>query len=166
MNKILAPYLEDAILAGYRGSIVHGTYRPNSEPNSIDDKDVMIIVVPSLDHYFGLKEFGSKGTKEAKRDEWDIVTYEVCKFIRLLSKGNPNVLSLLWITPKHYLKITSAGQLILDNRKLFATKHVYHAFTGYAYSQLYKMEHMAFYRIHSFIVNYNSGGNDTWCRKY
>lgn len=30
---------EWAILSGYRGSIAHGMYVPNSNPNSIDDKD-------------------------------------------------------------------------------------------------------------------------------
>lgn len=128
------------ILAGYRGSIAHGMYVPSNNPNSTDDKDVMVITVPPIDYYFGLKTFGSKGTKEVKEGEWDIVIYEARKFIHLLRKGNPNVLSLLWLDQTHYLKVSPAGKILLDNRDLFVGRHVYHSFTGYAYSQLNKME--------------------------
>ncbi len=136
---------EWCILRGYRGSIAHGCYIPYSDPNSIDDKDVMAVCVPPLEYYFGLKGYGSRGrgTKEVKRDEWDIVIYEARKFIRLLQKGNPNVLMLLWLESNYYMKVTSAGQLLLDNRDLFVARHVYRSFTGYAYSQLHRMTHNA-----------------------
>lgn len=135
------PELNWSILLGYRGSIVHGTYIPNSDPDSIDDKDVIGICIPPIDYYHGLKTFGSRGTKEIKRDEWDIVLYEYVKAIRLLEKGNPNMLSILWLEPKHYIKITPAGQLLLDNRDLFVGKQVYHSFIGYARGQLHRMTH-------------------------
>ena len=139
------PSLSDwAILSGYRGSISHGTYVPSTDPNSIDDKDVMTVCVPPLEYYFGLKEFGSGGTKEIKRDEWDIVVYEARKFIGLLAQGNPNVLMMLWLNDNFYLKISEAGRLVLENRQIFVGCHVYKAFTGYAYSQLHRMTHMAF----------------------
>jgi predicted nucleotidyltransferase len=96
-----------SILTCYRGSIVHGMYIPSNDPNSVDDKDAMAVCVPPLEYYFGLKNYGSKGTKEIKRDEWDIVTYEAKKFIRLLSKGNPNVLMALWLEPNYYIKLTA-----------------------------------------------------------
>lgn len=138
------PFLEQSILSGYRGSIAHGMWLPKSDPNSIDDKDVMAVIVPSQDYYLGLREFGSRGTKEIKQGEWDIVAYEAHKFIRLLLQGNPNVLMMLWIEPMHYIKIRPAGQLLIDNRRLFVGRHVYRAFTGYAYSQLHRMTHNAF----------------------
>lgn len=132
------------ILSGYRGSVAHGTYVPQDNPTSIDDKDVMHICVPSLDFYFGFTAFGAHETIEIKHDEWDIVAYEARKFIRLLDNGNPNVLSMLWLRPEHYILKTPAGQLLIDNRKLFVSKHVYKSFTGYAYGQLHRMTHMAF----------------------
>lgn len=132
------------ILSGYRGSIAHGTYVPLSDETGIDDKDVMAICVPSLDHYYGLSEFHSRGTHEivSERDGtlWDIVVYEARKALRLLEGGNPNVLSLLWLRDSMYLKRSPAGDLLLDNRQLFVGKHVYRAYTGYAVSQLRKME--------------------------
>jgi len=135
---------EWAILHGYRGSIAHGMYMPPSDPNSLADKDTMSVCVPSLDYYFGLKEYGSRQTKEIKQGEWDIVVYTLQKFINLLYKGNPNVLTLLWLDPQHYIQVKAAGQYLIDQRELFVGKHVYQSFTGYAYSQLKRMERINF----------------------
>lgn len=132
------------ILAGYRGSIAHGMYVPPKEPTSIDDKDVMYVTVPTKDFYYGLKEYGSRGTREIKKNEWDIVVYEARKFINLLAQGNPNVLMMLWLEPQYYLNISMAGGILLDNKNLFVGRHVYHAFTGYAHGQLHRMTHNAF----------------------
>ena len=131
------------ILLGYRGSISHGTYKSNKNPNSIDDKDAMGICIPSIEYYYGLKTFGSRGTVEIKEDVWDIVLYEYRKAIRLLEKGNPNIMALLWLAPQYYINVTGAGQMLIDNRDLFVGKHVYHSFVGYAYGQLHRMTHMA-----------------------
>jgi predicted nucleotidyltransferase len=135
---------EWSILSAYRGSIAHGMYIPNKDPHSIDDKDVMAVCVPPLEYYFGLKQYGSKGTKEIKRDEWDIVVYEVKKFVNLLVKGNPNVLMMLWLEPNYYIKKSASGQLLISHRYIFVGRHVYKAFTGYAYGQLHRMTHHAF----------------------
>lgn len=133
-----------AICLAYRGSIAHGMYVPNHDPNSIDDKDVMAVCVPPLKYYFGIAEFGSRGTQEVKDQEWDIVIYEARKFIGLLQQGNPNVLAMLWLEQQHYISKTPAFQLLIDQRDLFVGRHVYKAFTGYAYGQLHRMTHMAF----------------------
>lgn len=145
------PELLRSILSGYRGSIAHGMYIPNKDPLSVDDKDVMYVVVPEIDYYFGYppgwgsnKVFPVKGTKEIKKNEWDIVVYEARRFIELLARGNPNVLMMLWLEPNHYINITNSGQMILDNKNLFVGKHAYHSFTGYAYGQLHRMTHNAF----------------------
>lgn len=132
------------ILAAYCGSIAHGMYIPNSDPNSIDDKDVKGICVPPREYYLGLKQFGSRGTKEIKRNEWDIVVYEAKKAVSLMAKGNPNILTLLWSRKNHYLNVTAAGQLLLSHRYLFVGRHVYRSFVGYATSQLRRMTHYKF----------------------
>jgi uncharacterized protein len=145
-NDIISknPCLNDwAILIGYRGSIAHGMYVPKNDPNSIDDKDIMGVCVPPIDYYFGLNQFGPRGTKEIMQGEWDIVVYEARKFIDLLMKGNPNVLSLIWLDAGMYLKVTSAGQMLIDNRNLFVGRHVYKSFVGYAQRQLHRMTHTA-----------------------
>lgn len=135
---------EWSILHAYRGSIAHDMYIPSSDPNSIDDKDTMSVCVPPIEYYFGSKEFGHRGTKEIKRDEWDIVVYEARKFVSLLSQGNPNVLMMLWLEDRFYLKKEPAGEMLIENKNLFVGRHVYKAFTGYAYGQLHRMTHHAF----------------------
>ena len=131
---------EWCILHCYRGSIAHGMYVPSNDPLSIDDKDTMAVCVPPKEYYIGLKQYGSRGTKEIKRDEWDIVIYEARKAISLLKKGNPNALAMLWVTSNYYIKLESAGRLLIDNRSLFAGRHVYRSFVGYAHGQLKRME--------------------------
>lgn len=133
------PEFKDSILTCYRGSQAHNTYVPNSDPNSIDDIDVMAISVPTLDHYFGLQQYGSRGTKEFWEEEWDCVCYEVMKFMSLLEKGNPNVLSQLWCRDEDVLFMREEGHVLRRERDMFTTKQVYHSFLGYAHSQLKKM---------------------------
>ncbi len=136
----LFPYT--SILVGYRGSIAHNMYTPSTEATSIDDKDVMGICIAPQDIYYGLRQFEGK---ERILREWDVVVYEVRKFVRLLMHANPNVLSLLWLRPEHYLCVTDYGRQLLDARALFMTKKLYQSFTGYAYAQLKKMTHLAFH---------------------
>lgn len=132
------------VLHCFRGSIAHGTFVPSNDPTSIDDKDTMAVCVPPIDYYYGLKQYGSRGTQEIKHGKWDIVCYEARKALSLLADGNPNVLSMLWLEDKDYIHMTSAGKLLLANRELFVGKHVYRSFIGYAYGQLHRMEHFVF----------------------
>ena len=133
-------FYDKSILLGYRGSQAHGTYRPNTDPNSIDDIDVMGVIVQSEEAYLG---FGRQDTFERMEDPWDVVVYDVKKFVHLLCKLNPNVLSLLWLPKNFYMKVTPAGQTLIDNRNIFRSKEAHKTFTGYAYSQLHKMTHGA-----------------------
>lgn len=128
------------ILLGYRGSISHGMYLNPDDPNSVDDKDLMGVCIPPDEAWFGPRRFEQR---ERKVREWDSVVYEFRKFISLLEKSNPNVLSLLWLNPEHYIIRSEAGDTLIRNRQLFATKMVYQAFTGYAYGQLKRMTHYA-----------------------
>jgi predicted nucleotidyltransferase len=153
-KEVLAadPGLDDwAILVGYRGSVAHGTWLPSDDPDSVDDKDLMAFCVPNRDLFLGLRNYGSRGTKEIVRDiaspvmtRWDVVIYEIRKAISLLEKGNPNVLSMLWLPEGLFTKLTPAGSLLVESRELFVGKHVYNAYVGYARSQLSKMERGAF----------------------
>jgi predicted nucleotidyltransferase len=128
------------ILMGYRGSQAHGTYRPNTEKDSIDDIDLMGIMVHPISAYLG---FGCQETYERAEDPWDIVIYDLRHFIKLLVKSNPNVLSMLWLPPNMYTELTPAGQALIDNRSMFATKAAHDAFIGYGYSQIKRMKKMS-----------------------
>jgi len=128
---------DNIILLGYRGSVAHNMYMPNTDPNSVDDIDLMGVFMAPVDHYIGIKK--SKETVEKFIDQWDVVNYEFKKFVLLLLKSNPNVLSLLWIKGDHYIYSNDYGKMLVENRDLFVSKKVYQSFTGYAYGQLKKM---------------------------
>jgi len=130
---------QDLILLGYRGSIAHGLYVPQNDPNSIDDKDVMGVYVAPLEHYLG---FGRLEIKERFIGEWDAVSYEIRKFIGLLLKCNPNVLSMLWVPERHIIYMHELRRHLRENRDVFVTKQAYHSFNGYAYGQFKRMTHL------------------------
>jgi RNA repair pathway DNA polymerase beta family protein len=134
--------LPDAFLAAmwYRGSQAHGTYIPPEEKSGIDDIDLMGVVIPPIDTYMGLKNWGSRGTKEVKDGPWDVVYYEFRKFVGLLLKGNPNVMMSLWMPDKHMVRDNSfAWHALLRDKAAFVARHVYAPFVGYATAQLEKM---------------------------
>lgn len=128
------------ILLGYRGSVAHNMYVPKEDPNSIDDIDLMGFVVAPPENYFGLSEWGSRGTSDYMEGHYDCVFYELRKAFSLLLQGNPNILGMLWLRHEDYLYLNQASQQIIANRHLFVGKHVYNAFAGYAHAQLEKME--------------------------
>jgi predicted nucleotidyltransferase len=83
---------EGLISLCWRGSVAHGMYVPKSDPDSIDDKDLMGVYIAPIEHYLG---FARRDVYEKWEGEWDCVFYELRKFIGLLLNCNPNVLSLL-----------------------------------------------------------------------
>lgn len=133
---------DNLILLGYRGSIAHGMYIPNKDPNSIDDKDIMGIFIAPKDYYLGIKQI--KDVKERFINEWDSVCYELKKMINLLIKCNPNVMSLLWLENNYIIYNSEIGQKLIDNRNLFNSKKAYHSFVGYAHGQFHRMTHFKF----------------------
>ena len=151
--------VDNLILLGYRGSVAHNMYIPNSDPNSIDDIDIMGVFLARENFYVGLgqakaisnvglgqKEFANPQTIEIMKEVdgvmWDCVYYELRKFIKLLLRGNPNTLNLLWIKPEHYLMQKESGKTIVENRNGFLGKNpLYDSFTGYADGQLRRMTH-------------------------
>lgn len=134
------PSVDWEILAGYRGSHAHGTaIDPADDPEfGTDDIDTMHVVVPPPRFYLGLDQYGSRGTREIKQGPYDAVCYEARKFVSLLCKGNPTVLSLLWLPASGYglTKITQAGAILVAQRRPFTlTRRTVTAFVGYAQAQ-------------------------------
>lgn len=129
---------DHTILYGYRGSKAHNLYIPSEEDMSTDDIDWMGIVIAPIDYYFGIYHF--EGTEHWEGKD-DVVIYELRKFIRLLLKANPNVLSFLWNKPEMFTHCEPIAQELIDNRDLFSTKQAFKSFGGYSKSQLHKMFH-------------------------
>ena len=132
------------ILLGYRGSVAHGTYSPSYGNSEHDDKDIMGVMIQPIEHYFGLGRQDHHDRMIIGQDgvTWDSVIYEVRKYISLLLKSNPNVLSLLWLPEHLYIHISKEGQKLIDNRNIFVSKQAYHSFVGYANGQLHRMTHV------------------------
>jgi len=135
-------FIENLIFLAYRGSVAHNMYIPNTDPYSIDDIDLMGVFIGPENYYIGLKKIKTTIEKKIEKNGilYDCVYYEIRHFVRLLLKGNPNVLSMLWLEPEHYLLMSSYFKKLLEYREAFNSKQVYYSFTGYAHDQLYKME--------------------------
>jgi len=154
----------NTILLGYVGSISHGTHVPSTDPNSIDDKDIMGICVGPPEIYTGLQNnhLGfkyhapyviKKHNGEEKRNceqneiqykEWDSVIYEIQKFFGLLLKQNPNSVGLLWLPNDMYIHKTPEGDKIVHHREIFTSTKIYTSFVEYAKGQMHRMTHMNF----------------------
>lgn len=134
LNQLIPFDPKNIILMGFRGSIAHGTYIPNH----IDDKDIWAIVIPPIDYTWGLKQYDHT---QIQQKDIDLLVYDIRKYIRLLIKSNPNVLSWLWLKPELYIKVTELGQRLIDHRDIFLSKQCYKSFGGYAYSQFKRMTH-------------------------
>lgn len=120
----------------YVGSHSHGTYVPPTDPDAIDDVDLMGVVLPPPRFVVGVDTFEHW---VCQREELDIVVYSLHKFVGLLLKGNPNVLGLLWLRPEDYLLRSPLFDRLIASRHLFAAKSVYASFAGYASGQLQRM---------------------------
>ena len=129
------------VLLGRRGSEAHGTFISHAEEHGIDDRDLMGICIPPVDFVLGMKEWEHS---EAIRDVWDVVLYDMRKFVCLLLKQNPNTVGMLWLEKEDYLHISDVGQILIDNRNMFRSRDLAHeSFCGYARGQLHKMEAIA-----------------------
>ena len=76
--------------------------------------------------------------KEAHK-EYDLTVYSIVKYFQLLMDCNPNMIDSIFTHVNHVIHITSLGQIVKDNRRIFLHKGAYHRFRGYAYAQLHKM---------------------------
>ena len=121
LSKELFP--DNTIIEAYRGSIAHGMYIPNTDPNSIDDIDLMGVYMAPKEYYIGLGlERKHERAIECFKDKYDVVSYEFRKFVNLLLKSNPNVLGMLWLKSEHYLNKAPAGQLLIVAEQNFLNR--------------------------------------------
>ena len=108
------------------GSHAYGT---NTATSDIDIKGVYI--QPNTDI------LGTKYVEQVCEDK-DTTYYEVRRFLELAGTANPTILEMMFIDPK-FIKIgLPQFRLILENRKLFLTKHCLNSFGGFAVQQIKK----------------------------
>lgn len=125
-----------AILVGYRGSITHGTRVEGAGVQP--DIDLSVCYIPGLTHYFGATAPVASG-KHIQVKEYDCAAYELRHFVALMAAANPDVISMLWMRPEHYLRVEPEAQMLIANRDLFTSKVAAKSFLGYARGQLKRM---------------------------
>lgn len=117
------------ILLGYGGSHAYGTNNENS------DIDIRGIATNSKRNILTGRDF-----EQVVDVKTDTTVYSLEKMIQLLCACNPNTIEILGLKPEHYIYLTDAGKLLLDNRNLFLSKRAIHSFGGYANAQLRRLE--------------------------
>ena len=126
------------IFLGFRGSIAHGTFEGDAD--SMDDIDLIGVYIASDEHYLG---FGSKDSMEFWSGRYDVVLYELGKFVSMLVRQNPNVLSLLWMERPYWISSGAVWDGLIHHREIFASRKAHDSFAGYAKGQIRRMARMA-----------------------
>jgi predicted nucleotidyltransferase len=125
--------IEDRIIfETISGSQLYGTSTPQS------DTDYRGVCIPPkrvlLDPFHGFEQ------KDSGFEEEDRTIYNLAKYMKLCADGNPNIVELLFAPESCWRKHTEEWNWIIQNVDLFISKKVKFTFTGYAYSQLHKIE--------------------------
>lgn len=129
---------ERTIFACRAGSHAYGTNIATS------DMDYRAVCIAPKSFYLGLT-LGVKGEEEsiAKKGvvvqsspDPDLTVFELRKFLKLAADVNPNVIELLFVDPSDHLIMSPAWEQVIAIRDSFLSKRAKHRFSGYALSQL------------------------------
>jgi predicted nucleotidyltransferase len=114
------------------GSQMYGTSTPESD---IDYRGVAIPPMEVLlDPFHGFEQ------KDSGFEEEDRTIYSLAKFLKLCADGNPNIIELLFSPHPCWTVCRREWLKLLEYRECFVSKKVKYTFTGYAFSQLHKIE--------------------------
>lgn len=132
-TKLTIKDIEEKDMIAYKymaGSHSQNLFGPDS------DIDYHGVYFADLDKILGLGEDYQEEVSDEKHDE---TYHEFGKWMRLLSKGNPNALESLFV-PKEMVEgeIHPVIQKVLDNRDKFVSKEVVKALAGYSHTQIGK----------------------------
>lgn len=118
------------------GSRSYGTNMPDS------DTDVRGFFMDSLDDMLGMSE----GKAQYEDKTTDTVVYSFRKFVKLVADCNPNVVELLGTRPSEHVYTTPVFENVVANKNLFLSKRAFYSFSGYATSQLRRLENALSFR--------------------
>lgn len=125
-NPILG---DNVILLTYGGSHAYGT---NIETSDVDIRGITFNPLSSLLGVTNFKQFEDKNT--------DTVIYGLNKMIKLLLNCNPNCIEILGGKPEYYFYLSNEGRQLIDNRKIFLSRRAIKTFSGYANTQLRRLQ--------------------------
>jgi len=147
MNFKIAP---TTILLSFAGSHAYGMNQPTSDIDvrgiCVAPFDIRISINNHFEQYEGEWPFDfipQKSERNAKLLESkpdDVVIFDIAKAINLIGNCNPNMLELLFSNEEDYILLSPMGEKLLENKNKFLTLKIKHTYTGYAVSQLKKIE--------------------------
>ncbi len=121
------PWLETStVFLTKHGSHAYGLNTPTS------DLDLKGVAIPPVEYFTGF----SKTFEQAQSTEPDCQIYDIRKFFKLAADCNPNIIEVLWTDPDDHLSIDIIFSPLLDYRHHFLSKKAKFTFSGYAISQL------------------------------
>lgn len=128
------PALKNIMFLTLGGSKAYGTDNENS------DTDIRGCVAQSMSSLLGIKNsYKENNFEQYVETNTDTVVYSFNKLVELLLSCNPNTIELLGCKPEHYIKVSEAGKLLLEGKKLFLSQRAVASFGGYATAQLRRL---------------------------
>lgn len=119
------------IFVTVHGSQAYGTNTPES------DIDVKGLAIPPADYFLGyMKNFEQAEGKEP----YDMVIYDLRKFMKLAADCNPNIIEVLNTDPEDWVLETPLFRKLWEKRELFLSRKARFTFSGYAHSQLKRIK--------------------------
>jgi len=133
------------------GSVSYGVSADNS------DNDIVGFAIPQKEMIFPhlCGEIEGFGKQKKRFNQWqehhvddksagkmyDFTIYSIVTYFNLCMGNNPNMIDSLFTPVNCVIHSTSIGNMVRENRKIFLHKGCWPKFKGYAYSQMYKIEH-------------------------
>lgn len=115
----------------YAGSRLYGTERPDSD---YDERGVCLMPPMVLLGITGFEQYNHQ------HGDQDVVIYGITKFFKLASACNPNILELLFAPPETWQVFSEQWDTVYSHRHDFLSERVRHTFSGYARSQLKRLQ--------------------------
>lgn len=129
------------ILRALVGSTLHGTGRPDQE-----DTDYMGVCVEPWQAVLGLEHFEQwiwRSQPEGVRSGYgdiDITVYGLRKFLSLAVKGNPTILTALFVPEEYLAVVTDLGRELQALAPSIVSKQAAMPFAGYLKAQRERLE--------------------------
>jgi len=99
------------------------------------DLDIRGVCLESPENIIGLSNF-----EQYQHHTSDTTVYGLKKFMRLCLNANPNVIEILGTKDEHLFVCTEFGKILRDNIDMFISQKVVNSFTGYAFTQLRRLQ--------------------------
>lgn len=131
LNKDLGWIKKYSIFLTIHGSIAYGLNTPES------DIDVRGICTVPKEYLLG---FNKHFNEYIVNDPIDCTVFNIVKFFRLTSQGNPNTLEILFTEPSDHIFVNDIGLTLLENKEKFLSKLLKERYIGYSKAQAHRIQ--------------------------